>query len=435
MASKKESKDSKSEAPKSALDLMRSLQKEKKVRHIPLRSIRPTDFLSFGCLSADLITGGGFLGNEVTQIFGPAGVGKSSTGYMATGSVVRHNVPCQMHDHEGTTKKDYREKLSRISGDQEEYWQYLRPQHGPESYDLIHSLLKQLPDKDEGLPQACFFIDSVAMMPTQNEMEDWSKDKRLAQRATMHSEWWPRIKGLLARKHVAMVAINQIKANPGPFGGIVRPGGNAWEFNTDNLIQVSGSKGRIEVDGDTYQDLTFKTWKNKHYGSAHECTVFLHLGHGIDPASDVIQFLKLVGMYELVQNGRKKVPLITGLDKYANGAKLDKQYAHVKGLSDLIKQQATSSDPKEQTFVQACRGMLLSGEAVKLWETARRAKAGAEAEGEEDDAAAPSAPESEETPTSTPSAEMTAAEEEAAVAKLGKRNKRNAEALQKETPA
>jgi RecA/RadA recombinase len=391
-ASKKEAQKpvsaKKEEKVKSVLDLMMESEKDRNVRHIELRVAEAEDFLSTGVLSFDLILGGGYFGGRIMQIFGRPGVGKSTLGYTSTGCLTRQKVPTQMQDFEGTTTKDYRERLARITDGDEDiqrYFRYVRPSHGPEGYAMMLDFLKKLPDKDSGMPQACFLVDTIATMPTEGEMADWDKSKRMAQRAAMHSEWMGRIKLMVAKKHISIIALNQVRADPSPYGSMVRPGGNAWEFATDNLVYVKGGK-TVEVDGEVYQPMSFKTFKNKNYKSMQEAEVFLHLGHGIDPASDVIEFLKLTGCLKMVQVKKTKVPVIEGLDGH------NSQYRSINFLTGMIRAQA---DAGEESFVEACQKMLRSGEAIKRWEAHKKLKAiKANPEMSDSDAAMPPPPKS-----------------------------------------
>jgi hypothetical protein len=228
---------------------------------------------------------------------------------------------------------------------------------------MIFKLLQGIDDVDNGLPSICFVVDSVATMPTRGEMEDWDKNKRMAQRAAMHSEWWGRLRTLISKKNATMLAINQIRANPSPYAAPeTRPGGNAWEFSTDNLIKIRKSKP-VEVDGIAYQPMKFKTEKNKSFMSHQECEVHLALGHGIDPASDVIQFLKLTGC--LVKE--KKTYTLVGLGKDFDGMTFNGAPALERAIREERQEVTAKPSLHEQSVYHACEKLLASGTAVKLY--------------------------------------------------------------------
>lgn len=389
-AAKASTAKSGSKEKKSLLDIISGIEKEKGVKNVDLVS-RGSDYLSTGCLSLDLIMGGGFFGGRVLQIYGPPGSGKSSLALMAGKALQRKKIITLFRDHEGTTDHEYANSLAKSIGfDPREtnggYFRYSRPKDGVETYELMLSILQSLDDCNGGPPPVAFMIDSVATMPTRGEMEDWEKNKRMAQRATMHSDWWGRLRSLISAKNAALIAVNQIRANPSPYAAPeTRPGGNAWEFSTDNLVKVKKGKP-VEVNGEVYQPMKFKTEKNKNFISHQECEVFLNLGKGIDPASDVLQFLKLIGCYTKVQIGKKKFPAIVGLGKDFDG-----DFKSAAALEDVIREERAASlnDPEliPQTLFGACEALLRSGEArTRYMDEKKKAKEPAEGEENEDSA-------------------------------------------------
>jgi RecA/RadA recombinase len=362
MATKKKAAEA-SVAPKSnLLSLIQGLEKDKGVRHVELRS-RDADHLSTGCLTLDLIMGGGYFGGRILQIYGPPGAGKSSISYMSAGQLHKRGVMTLFFDHEGTTDAKYIKTLGMDMSNTDPLVRYYRPNDGVQTYEMMLNVMQGIDDSDGGLPQVCFFIDSIATMPTRGEMENWEGNKRMAQRASMHSEWMGRLRTLISKKNVSVIAVNQIRANPSPYAAPeTRPGGNAWEFATDNLLKVRKGKP-VEVEGEVYQPMKFKTEKNKNFISHQEAEVHLNLGRGIDPASDVIQFLKLTGC--LTKVGKKQV--INGLGGEFDGL----EFAGASALERAIREerQEVLANPKllEESIYHACSKLLLSGGAIKRY--------------------------------------------------------------------
>lgn len=284
--------------PPSIFDIVSSTMKAQKINNIQLKETKSTDLLSTGILCLDLLMGGGHKAGRVTQIYGAAHSGKSTTAYTALAAILNLPKPVltSMYDYEGTTDRAYITKLGVDLDKAGKFFMYSRVTDGPTMYKFIRNATKQMPDWVEGAPQFVLFCDSIAQMATAGEMEDEEEDARAARRAVMHSAWWPRIKTLLSVKGVSILAINQIRANISPYAPPqTRPGGNAWEFCTDNLIKVKGGKKEM-FEGEEYQPITFLTEKNKNAVSGFEATIFLKLGHGFDPASDLIEFLNLTGL-------------------------------------------------------------------------------------------------------------------------------------------
>lgn len=376
MATKKKASAAKAEKGKlSFLDTLDSIEKEKGIKNVNLMS-RSADYLSTGSLSLDLIMGGGYFGGRVLQIYGPPGAGKSTLALMSGKSLQRAKVPTLFRDHEGTTDPDYADALARSVGFNPSesvggIFRYSRPKDGVETYDLMLAVLQSLPDCESGPPQVAFMIDSIAMMPTAGEMENWEKNKRMAQRAAMHSEWWARLRSLVSSKNAAVIAINQIRANPNPYAAPeARPGGNAWEYVTDNMVKVKKGKP-VEVNGEVYQPMKFKTEKNKNFISHQEAEVHLNLGRGIDPASDVLQFLKLLGCYTKVQEGKRKLPAIVGL-----GKEFDATFGSAAELEETIRKERAEAlknpEDAELTIYGRCEALLRSGKAREMYMDAKK---------------------------------------------------------------
>ncbi len=185
---KKTASDALTPKAKSVSDLVKDHQKKTNVRSIELRQAEAEDYCSTGCLSLDIILGGGYFGGDVTQFFGPAGSGKSTNAYASAGCLHKKKVYTVFDDYEGTTKRDYAMRLG-VPFDDPDMLAYFRPANGEEGYARQMAVLQGLPDKSFGPPSAAFFIDSIAMMPTPDEMESWEDATRLAQRAAMHSTW------------------------------------------------------------------------------------------------------------------------------------------------------------------------------------------------------------------------------------------------------
>jgi recombination protein RecA len=360
MATKKTTAVAATAAKKSILELVKSAEKNNGLTHVDLKPRTGADFLRTGSLSLNLIMGGGFFGGRVLQLFGFAGSGKSTLGYTTVAELRKLGVLTLFSDHEGTTERDYIKKLGvNLDLTDDPLLRYTRPLNGVETYSMWLEVLQGLEDQEGGIPQCCFMVDSIATMPTPGEMENWRKAKRLAQRAAMHSEWLGRLKTLISRKNVAVIAINQLRANPSPYAAPeARPGGNAWEFNTDSLIRVARGK-QVEVQGDVFQELKFKTLKNKNYKAGQEIELSLHLGEGIDPAIDVLSFLKACGLW----HKEKKGGFIAGLGK------VDRAFGGMNEMENLLRSQG-----RDGPIFAACTDLLVSGEAIKLWEATKKTK-------------------------------------------------------------
>ena len=351
-----------SEAPKkkSVLELVKGMEEGRDITHIELRESR--SYLSTGCLTLNLIMGGGYYGGRVLQVFGPEHSGKSTLMYTSAADLHRAGVLTLFFDHEGTTDPKYIKTLGMDISAKSPLFRYYKPKDGNHTYHMMFDLMNALEDQSEGLPQVCFVIDSIATMPAAKEMEE-PESKRPALRASMHSDWWGKLKTLVSRKHVAVIAVNQVRSTVGMAYGNPEtiPGGNAWKFSTDNLVRVSRVGKHVEVDGDMFQTMRFKTIKNKNFIPSQGAEVYLHLGKGIDPASDVITFCKLTGIFH--KDG--KLPALTGLH-----ADVDGTYKSAADLESAIRE-------SRATFYEHCSALIASGKAQEMYMEKKRNKGAA----------------------------------------------------------
>jgi recombination protein RecA len=354
----------------SVLDVFKSVERSREVRHIDLHQATQADFLSTGILSLDLILGGGYFGGRILQFYGPAGAGKSSVAFMTAGRLHKQKILTGFWDFEGTLDRAYCERL----GMDYDNVRYYRPAHGPEGYKQMLDIVVQLKDMNGGPPQAAIIIDSVAAMSPAEMIEDVDNkvNNMPARQAAMHSKWMNALKPYIAKKNIALIAINQIRAGMSMYKPESRPGGNAWEFATDNMIKVKKGES-VQVGGQVYQPILFKTLKNKNFIPLQECTVMLALGIGIDPASDVMEFLRLTGVKKKVGSGKDARVVIKGLDKYApHGEKLDGTWpkAEFGQVEQLVRDQCLGDEPAYYTAVQ---NFLRSGDAkVAYMEEAKK---------------------------------------------------------------
>jgi RecA/RadA recombinase len=256
--------------------------------------------MSTGMLAFDIILGGGLRPAWYTNLGGEQSAKTTSTITMMA-AALKGNVPIvQYFDFEGSTASSltYVSNILKSSGveltveevfgvrdpDSGKYITKPRVTYSAESvgevfFDRLHALLKALPDKrklgrdwwlvfedtkenktkygeqsDETMPrkygsgiyikapdsklQAVVITDSYpAMNPSSNDEEE--SDNSLALQARMFSKHLPRVKGMLARKMVAVVGVNQLRTNPmARFGPPeTEPCGQALKFFSDARIK------------------------------------------------------------------------------------------------------------------------------------------------------------------------------------------------------
>lgn len=168
---------------------------------------------------------------------------------------------------------------------------------------------------DGGRLQLLMVIDSIQAMNPENQ-ETGDLKKAMAQDARMHSSHLKKVRGKLRRKHCAVLAIGQLRVNPGQMFGNPEysSGGNTIKHAADvrqkhtarsspNGGGVVEKEASILVEGaeDQYKYIHIKNEKNKFFTphtegwarvwfSDHEGN-----GRGFDPVYDTFMFLKCTG--------------------------------------------------------------------------------------------------------------------------------------------
>lgn len=167
---------------------------------------------------------------------------------------------------------------------------------------------------DGGRLQMVMVIDSVqAMNPEAQEDDD--PTKQLAQDAAMHGKHLKKVRGKLRRKHCAVLAIGQLRHNPGArfSNPEYTPGGNTLKHASDvrqkhTSRSSPNGNGAVEQEAsvlceggtDTYKYINIKNEKNKFYtphteGWARVWGDHEGNGRGFDPVYDCFLWLACTG--------------------------------------------------------------------------------------------------------------------------------------------
>ena len=196
-----------------------------------------------------------------------------------------------------------------------------------------------VPSEDGGTMQALILVDSYTGMVPEGAAAD-DDDASLALAARKHGENVPKVKGLLKKKHAALVGVNQLRDKPATrFGSPeYEPGGNALQFfsdvrishrprnvphsTSDNMEQEES----VETEGqDYYRYVLMRTTKNKLGAPNLEAWQRIWIkdplgeARGYCPVWDTFQYLANTGQV-VAGRGRKlevtlpKTPLPVKLD-------------------------------------------------------------------------------------------------------------------------
>lgn len=350
--------------------------------------------MSTGSLMYDIVVGGGLMPAMYTN-FGPEQSAKTTGALLALVSALHNKLPIvSFWDAEGSTRNSipYLLNIVRTFGlnytrdqlfgkrDEEGNWiqrgmiHYNPVTLGRTFFNWFASVLNRMPDKvkvggtwylrypnskeffhhrqyacprmakrkdgiyivspNGGGLAGVVIVDSWPnLQPSQKDMDE--EDNALAAAARMFSKNFPRVKGLLTTKKIALIGVNQLRDVPmAMFGPKERePGGQALRFNSDVRVRFypralssiphapteSKTKKGFEVeqsiDGgvDAYRYIHIRAIKNKLAPAERESYLRIWVrddkgqARGIDPVFDTIEYLFATG--QLKGPGRKALTL------------------------------------------------------------------------------------------------------------------------------
>jgi len=119
-------------------------------------------------------------------------------------------------------------------------WIFSRPLHLEQGMDIAEKLI------DTG-KISFMIVDSVAAMTPKDELEGNITDNSIGLQARKLGQTFRKMAGLISRKGVVAVFLNQIREKVGVYFGdpTVTPGGKALKFYSSIRIRITGSKSKI----------------------------------------------------------------------------------------------------------------------------------------------------------------------------------------------
>lgn len=331
--------------------------------------------VSTGCLMQDLMFGGG-IQPAWNTIWGGEGSAKTTTVQSISANVLDSSVPFFGYfDYEQALDVEYFSNILSIINNNASYdkifgmrnlkdpskWdvtpriRYYPHDVGEDFYLSMGDLLRSLPDKiymqkkwwyvfentktgranagpnydkklyqkekrfyveaqDGGRLQALMIIDSIQAMNPENQ-ETGDLKKAMAQDARMHATHLKKVRSKLRRKHCAVLAIGQLRVNPGQMFGNPEysSGGNTIKHAADvrqkHVARSSPNGGgpvereaSVLAEGgeDSYKYIHVKNEKNKFFTPHTEGWLRVWIDHegngrGFDPVYDCYMYLRSVG--------------------------------------------------------------------------------------------------------------------------------------------
>lgn len=270
-----------------------------------------TDVVPFGLPPVDryVLGCGGLPVGRITELFSEEGAGKSSLGFAAIASAQREGGIVVFAETENALQPE----RAAVFGVDRERLVLLQP-------SCLEELLEQATTALEALPvtkaPSLFLWDSVAATPTKQEMEDGLIGKdAIGVRARILSRACRSLCGLAAKKHVAVLIINQTRQKIGVMFGdpTTTPGGEAVKFHASIRLRLySGHhvKTKKEVVG---KEVRVKCVKNKLSPPFRSVLTRYHFTYGWDAEWTTLTFAKDCGLVPETAKGEKALAEATRL--------------------------------------------------------------------------------------------------------------------------
>ena len=416
--------------------------------------------MSTSMLSHDMLLGGGIRPSWYSSI-GAEQSAKTTSALTIMASAVKNKIPLvHFSDYEGSSSssgpyiKSILESVglkitkAELFGKKDDAGKWLIPpkvRYRSESaleafFDYMHAVLSDLPDKrfiankwwlvfednkqnkirygehaDDAMPkrhgsgiwvpapdgnlQAIFFVDSYpAMLPSDQDKEEGNNS--LALQARSFSKHIPRVKGRMARKMVAVVGINQLRAVPMAMFGPKEnePGGNALKLYSDARIKHTSRalsaapfptkagkdfneiESSVEFEGgvDKYRYVHMKTTKNKLSMPGRESFIRIWIedgqgqARGLCPVFDTIYYLKETGQ---ISGKRSAFKLnIKGLETTKKPVTWDMLKKWILGTKEDMTKISTHLGLKPMSIRAYCFKQMRDGVAEELYIETKQSK-------------------------------------------------------------
>ena len=265
------------------------------------------DSIPSGSYNLDSILGvGGIPRGRITEIYGNPSSGKSTLALHICKSAQDKNLIPVYVDLEYCFDPDY----AKVIGVDLEKIIVIQPSYGEAMFKAITEMLHEIEDL------GVIIIDSVAGIVTRAELDGDIGDSNIGLTARLMGSANRKLVPEIARKNVALVYLNQVRANIGTYYGssVVTPGGKSLSFFASIRISLSASK-----ENDDYLKVTATTVKNKLYKPYLKAEFYIKYGEGIDQKRELITYLldigkiKRTGAWYEVEGLDSKVQGINGL--------------------------------------------------------------------------------------------------------------------------
>lgn len=202
---------------------------------IKMSEVAPISFVSSGVAEIDELTGG-YPKGRVTQVYGLAGVGKTSlmVKCLAEMSKTSKVLYCDVENAINVERvKEMGGNLTKIDYDNQSILE-----------DVCELIRKKLGKYD------VIVLDSIAMLVPQAEHDGEIGEAHVGLKPRRLGQWLRMIEGDLAKTKTALILINQMRRTMELYGEkYILPGGMQLEFSSSLKLQLTTTaKDRIVVD-------------------------------------------------------------------------------------------------------------------------------------------------------------------------------------------
>lgn len=249
------------------------------------------NFIHSGAKVLDLALGGGWAEDRVSNIVGDKSTGKTLLCIEASANFTMKYPKGKIRYREAEAAFD--QPYAKALGMPIERIDFGEPLETVE--DLFEDLTAIV---DGAKSKELVIVDSLDALSDRGEMErDMDKGTFGAQKAKLLSQLFRRLVQKMARKHVTLIIVSQVRDKIGPSFGrnTTRSGGKALDFYASQVLYlahvgrlwrtVSGTKRTIGVN------VQAKVDKNKVSLPFRECGFSIRFGYGVDDAQACIDWL------------------------------------------------------------------------------------------------------------------------------------------------
>jgi recombination protein RecA len=296
------------------------------------------DVIPSGSPSLDRALGiGGFPRGRVTEIAGAESSGKTTLALHAVAEAQKLGLWALYLDFEYTLDIDYAVNL----GVDMTKMILVQADNGEDGFRVLSDILN---DKDTSKDLGIIIVDSVAAIKTKHERDNEIGDSHIGQNARLLNSANRSLVPLLSQKNVALIYINQMRANIGMMYGPseVTTGGKSIPYTASIRLKVSqGTK--VDKAGETVAKLVrVDVIKNKLAPPYKRAELTITFGQGIDRGTEVVNELILRGIVK-----KKSSWFALASDGTSLGQGLSNVYENHKEILEALLEESNALLPAE----------------------------------------------------------------------------------------